>query len=157
MGVKDKIITVNDKIPIGAAVAFKSKLFLEYGPFHPELDRRGKKAFGGGETLFLSRAISRGCSGAYCANIKVNHNFISAKMDREYWLKHAWYGGRSNIRMLRIHNEIVVDYARYLSHLGGLMYRIILMIIAPKRRFENLYSSVAHAGNLFELSVGKRY
>ena len=152
----DTRMLLNDKTktPVGACVCIKRKIFDQFGPFQENLDRVGKKTFGGGETLVLWLAFQSGAKGVYLPHFTINHEFISGKNTKQYWRRQGFYGGRSSIRMNEYRSPVLPSNFK-LAGLAGTsiaksVIRFAVMVLKPKESFENQYRAIAHIGIAYE-------
>ena len=99
LGSKSLSLDSKTKIPVGACVCVRRRVYDLHGPFKENLDRIGKKPFGGGETLLLWYAFQAGAKGVYLPHFTIRHEFISGKKTKSYWRWQGFYGGRSTVRM----------------------------------------------------------
>lgn len=136
------------KIPVGAAVAFPKEFHQRFGPFNTNLDRVKRQLLGGSDTLFFNTAFEAKIDVRYVGNSVVFHHLSEEKLKREYWLRQAYDGGRSLIRMNR------QSLSARTSTLGESICKAPLHLlwacIARRNSFAHLYSSVAHAGRMKE-------
>jgi len=152
----DEVIDLNvtTKIPIGACVCVRRKVCIRYGPFEADLDRAGKMIFGGGETLLLRRALKDGVRGRYFPDIIVRHELISNKQNKRYWRRHAFYGGRTYIRMQNHMAQPCLSSGQLVKFLamglGKAAIRALAIPLNPARAFENQYRAISRFGRVYE-------
>ena len=136
------------KLPVGAAVAFPRSFFERFGPFDINLDRVKRQLLGGSDSLFFRKAIQSGACVSYVANSIVYHHLTSEKQNKQYWIRQAYHGGRSYIRMnrfsfLRRMKLLAVSFA------GAIWHGVSALFDWPNQ-FKHFYHGTAHVGRCKE-------
>jgi glycosyltransferase involved in cell wall biosynthesis len=136
------------KIPVGAAVAFPKEFHQRFGPFNTNLDRVKRQLLGGSDTLFFNRAFAAKIDVRYVGNSVVFHHLSEEKLKREYWLRQAYDGGRSLIRMKG--QSLSARTSTLCESVCKAPLHLLWACLARKNSFTHLYSSAAHAGRMKE-------
>ena len=139
------------KLPVGAAVIYRKSLHDSNGLFDVNLDRMGKKLFGGGETAFFKQAKLNGAAMVYEPKICVDHHLTKEKWSKSYWRRQGFYGGRSYVRMTNRFGKFGFgEFSR--STIKSVVWgaRAILLF---RNRFRSQYHMLAHLGRCYEYSV----
>lgn len=148
LGEEEQIIGPENKLPIGACLCFRRRLYDISGPFESNLGRIGKKLLGGEESLFLKKCYRANSKGMYYPKIEVIHDFVSQKMTKKYWLNQAYYGGVSSIRMI-LHENMTNNKANLLQLLGISFVKALFWFLQAYS-FESLHKGMAHTGRVRE-------
>jgi GT2 family glycosyltransferase len=80
--------------PLGANMAFSRAVFENVGNFDPNLGRIGSKLLGGEETDLYKRAIDAGFNILYQPAAVMLHAVEAERLDKTYFRKLYYYGGR---------------------------------------------------------------
>jgi glycosyltransferase involved in cell wall biosynthesis len=139
----------NGKLPVGAAVIYRKDLHEEFGLFATNLDRIGKKLFGGGETAFFKKVRQGGARMIYEPRIRVDHHLTQEKWTKSYWRRQGFYGGRSFVRMESLFGTLRASY--FIESLAKSFYWGVKAALLPNHRFQSQYHMLAHLGRCFEL------
>lgn len=137
------------KLPVGAAVIYRKALHEEFGLFATNLDRMGKKLFGGGETAFFKKARQGGARMIYEPRIRVDHHLTQEKWTKSYWRRQGFYGGRSFVRMESMFGTLRAGY--FVESVAKTLYWGARAALLPKHRFKAQYHMLAHLGRCFEI------
>ena len=148
LGEEEQIIGADNKLPIGACLCFRRRLYDISGPFESNLGRMGKKLLGGEESLFLKKCYQANSKGLYYPKIEVVHDFVSQKMSKKYWLNQAYYGGVSSIRMI-LHQNTFYKTVSLLQLLGISVIKAVYWY-SQIYSFESVYKGMAHTGRARE-------
>jgi GT2 family glycosyltransferase len=94
-----------EQAPMGANFAFPKWVFARFGKFDTNLDRRGARLFGGGDSDMIRRVRTAGLKAWFVPGAKVLHQIPAGRLTLRYALRHAFDSARSrvvdNTRVLR--------------------------------------------------------
>lgn len=83
--------------PMGANLAFPSRVFQEFGLFSTTLDRKGSALFSGGETEYLKRLRAGGREIWFAPGARVLHQMPASRTTFRYAARHAFDSARSRV------------------------------------------------------------
>jgi glycosyltransferase involved in cell wall biosynthesis len=113
-----------DQAPMGANFAFPKWVFARFGKFDTQLDRRGGKLFGGGDSEMIRRVRSVGLDAWFVPGAKVLHQIPASRLTVGYATRHAFDSARSRVvdrvRTLRTAGQSPYGYLASRA-LGSLM------------------------------------
>ncbi len=103
------------RVPLGANMAVRRRLFDRIGGFDPTLGRsNGRHVLGQEVPEFLARARAAGARGLYVPSMTVDHHVPARRLTKAYFRK-WWYGkglSRSRLDALQPITELGVDLRR---------------------------------------------
>ncbi len=109
------------RVPLGANMAVRRRLFDRVGGFDPMLGRtNGRHVLGQEVPEFLARARAAGARGMYVPSMTVDHHVPARRLTKGYFRK-WWYGkglSRSRLDALQPTTELGVDLRRA-RHFAG--------------------------------------
>jgi glycosyltransferase involved in cell wall biosynthesis len=93
------------RVPLGANMAIRRRLFDSIGAFHPELGRTGKSLLGQEQAEFLARARAHDLQGMYLPAMSVAHHVPATRLTKRYFRRWWFWKGLSRARVDAIHHE----------------------------------------------------
>jgi len=99
------IFEARRRVPLGANMAIRRRLFDRIGVFHPELGRTGKSLLGQEQAEFLARARARELQGMYLPAMRVAHHVPAVRLTKQYFRRWWFWKGLSRARVDAIHHE----------------------------------------------------
>jgi glycosyltransferase involved in cell wall biosynthesis len=93
------------RVPLGANMAIRRRLFDRIGAFHPELGRTGESLLGQEQAEFLARARAHELRGMYLPDMRVAHHVPASRLTKRYFRRWWFWKGLSRARVDAIHRE----------------------------------------------------
>jgi hypothetical protein len=107
-----------------------------------------KQLLGGSETKFFQQVFENSINIRYIGDSIVYHHLTQEKQNRRYWIRQAFDGGRSLVRMKR---WSLSSRLKTVIESGALIpFHLLLCLVRPANAFRHLYCSMAHAGRIKE-------
>jgi glucosyl-dolichyl phosphate glucuronosyltransferase len=110
------------RVPLGANMAVRRRLFERIGPFDARLGRsNGRQLLGQEVPELLARSRAAGARGLYVPSMMVDHHVPSQRLTKAYF-RRWWYGkgvSRARLDSLRPLTELDLDLTR-VRRFGGL-------------------------------------
>jgi len=114
-GAEPFVFEERKRVPLGANMAVRRRLFERIGGFDPMLGRsNGRHVLGQEVPEFLARARAAGARGMYVPSMIVDHHVPARRLTKAYFRK-WWYGkglSRSRLDALQPVTELGVDLRR---------------------------------------------
>jgi GT2 family glycosyltransferase len=87
-------------------MAFRKEMFQKHGGFRTDLDRVGSNLISGGDTEFGSRLLAAGEKLRYVPSALLYHPVAPNRMQKAYFLRWHFDGGRGAIRQFGIDSNV---------------------------------------------------
>jgi glycosyltransferase involved in cell wall biosynthesis len=93
------------RVPVGANMAVRRRLFERLGGFHPDLGRRGASLIGQEQAEFFARGRAAGARGVYAPRMEVHHHVPASRLTKRYFRRWWFCKGVSRARVDFLHQR----------------------------------------------------